>query len=213
MGDAQKNTITISRKKQLALLALAFFMGAFWFFAIRFVTIQKKEVHYHANFAVFVDGERLPFDNFLYYEEVQSCFAGQGATPQTRVHMHDNVNHVVHVHDYAVTWGHFFANLGMTNGDIVFRDGANVYIDNDETDIKFVLNGEEVSTTANRVIENEDTLLVSIGSPSDEDLQQQFAQITQDAGEYNEKEDPSNCAGGKPFTLTERFKAALGISE
>lgn len=211
--DNKTNTIQISKKRQFLLLLLAFLFGAFWLFAIRFVTLQKQEVHYHANFAVFVDGERLPFDNFTFYEEVQTCFDGEGAVPQSRVHMHDNVNHIVHVHDNAVTWGHFFANLGMTNGDTIFRDGNNVYVEDDATDIRFILNGEEISTTANRVIDNEDVLLVSIGNTTEEDLQSQYEQVEKNAAEYNDKNDPSSCSGGKPFTLTERLKAAIGIGE
>jgi hypothetical protein len=203
----------ISRKKQLTALFVAFLLGAIWVFAIRFVTIQKKEVHYHANFAVFIDGERVPFDNFIFYEEIQSCFDGEGATPQTRVHMHDSINHVIHVHDYAVTWGHFFANINMTNGDIVFRNGSDVYVEDEDTQITFILNGSEVATTSNRIIENEDVLLVSIGEDSDEEIQNQYSQIEKNAAEYNEKQDPSSCAGGKPFTLWERAKATIGIGE
>src|SRR5690606_34249969 len=131
--------------------------------------------------------------------------------PQSRAHMHDMVNHIVHVHDNAVTWGHFFANLGMVNGDSVFKADGKVYAENDDTEIRFLLNKEEVDTTANRIIGNEDVLLVSIGNPLDEDLSNQYEQIEKNAAEYNEKNDPSSCSGGKPFTLTERFKAALGV--
>jgi hypothetical protein len=115
------------------------------------------------------------------------------------------------VHDYAVTWGHFFANLNMTNGDAVFRNGSEVYVEDETTQIRFLLNGEEVSTTANRIIENEDVLLVSIGDSTDEELRSQYEQIEKNAAEYNDKNDPSSCSGGKPFTLTERFKAAIGL--
>lgn len=197
-------------KKQAVSLGIAFSLGVFWLFAIRFVTVQKKEVHYHANFAIFIDNERLPLDTFTYYEEVLACFDGEGSTPQTRVHMHEKVNHIVHVHDNAVTWGHFFANLGMTNGDTVFRNGQNIYSEQNGYDVRFLLNGEEVKATANRVIQNEDVLLVSISQNKD-DLQKQYDQIMKDAGDYNDRLDPSSCSGGKPFTLSERFKEALGI--
>ncbi len=198
-------------KKQTLLVALAFFMGAFWLFAMRFVLVEKQETHYHANFAVFVDGERLPFENFLYYEEVAACFGGEEARPQDRVHMHDQVNHVVHVHRDAATWGHFFANLGMTLGDNLFAYEDKVLIEDGDTEIKFILNGGEVDTIANRVIGDEDAMLVSIGEPTDGDLQAQYDEIQKDAHEYNERQDPSACSGGKPFTFWERVKAATGI--
>jgi hypothetical protein len=200
--------------KQAIALGLAFLLGAFWVIAIRFVTVKKVEVHYHANFAVFVNGERLPFDSFLFYEEVQSCGGDEVNNPKIRVHMHDNKNWLVHVHDNGVTWGHFFANLGMTAGDTLFKTDKGTYVKGvDNIQIRYKLNGEEVQTIANRTINSEDTLLISIGNPSDEDIQNQYDQITRDAAEYNKKNDPSSCSGGKPFTTTERLKEALGISQ
>ena len=100
---------------------VAFLLGALWLFAVRFVLLDRDAVHYHANFAVYVEGERLPFDNFTFYEEVQSCGGDDVNNPKIRVHMHDRISNVVHVHDNAATWGHFFANLGYANGDTVFK--------------------------------------------------------------------------------------------
>ena len=201
----------ISRKHAIA-LALAFLLGVFCVFAIRFATVQKKEVHYHANFAVFVDGERLPFDSFMFYEEVQSCGGDQLDNPKIRAHMHDQKNYLVHVHDNSVTWGHFFANLGMTAGDTLFKTDKQTYVEGvNKVNIRYKLNGQEVQTIANRTIKSEDTLLVSIGNPTDEDLQNQYTQITRDATEYNQKNDPSSCSGGKPYTFVERLKEAIGI--
>lgn len=216
MSEESKTTVKKSKPRNInrrvaILMAVAFLAGAFWLFAIRFVLVEKQETHYHANFAVFVDGSRLPFDNFLYYEEVASCFGGEDARPQDRVHMHDNINHVVHVHRDAATWGHFFANLGMTLGDNIFAYDKVILLDDEQTKIRFILNGEEVDTIANRVIGDEDALLISIGEPSADDLDNQYNEIQKDAHEYNERQDPSACSGGKPFTFWERVKAALGF--
>lgn len=200
-------------KKQAISLALAFLLGAFWVIAIRFVTVKKAEVHYHANFAVFVDGKRLPFDSFLFYEEVQSCGGDEVDNPKIRVHMHDQKNYLLHVHDNGATWGQFFANLGMTAGDTLFKTDKATFVEGvDEVIVRYKLNSEEVQTIANRTINSEDTLLISIGNPTDADLQNQYDQITRDAAEYNNKNDPSSCSGGKPFTTAERLKEALGIN-
>jgi hypothetical protein len=200
-------------KKKLLLLLLAFLLGAVTMVAIRFLTLKDDEVHYHANFAVFVEGERIAFDNFIYYEEVAACGGNGLDSPKIRVHMHDNIDHVVHVHDNGATWGHFFANLGFVNGDTVFKTAEETFVENDDTEIVFVLNGEEVNTTANRTIGNEDVLLVSIGQPDQEELENQYGQIQRDAAEYNQKDDPSACSGGAPFTVVERLKQAIGISQ
>lgn len=200
-----------SHKKQILTVLAAFLLGAFWIIALRFVTLKTNAVHYHANFAVFLNGERLPLDNPLFYEEVQQCGGEEFANPKIRVHMHNMESHIIHVHDDGATWGHFFANIGMTNGDSLFRIDDDVYVDGKKSSIRFMLNGEEVDTTANRTIKSEDRLLVSIGASADEDLQAQYEQIQSDAGEFNGKYDPSSCSGGKELSFTERLKKAVGF--
>lgn len=198
-------------KRRLLQCVAFFLLGALTLITIRFITIEKKETHYHANFAVFIDGKRFDFNNFIFYEEVQSCGGAELNNPRTRVHMHDNVNHVVHVHDTAATWGHFFTNLGMVNGDTVFKTNTDTYVETKEKPIRFILNDAEVDMTANRTIVSEDVLLVSIGTVADEMLQEQYAQISKDAGEYNYRNDPSSCSGGQPLTVGERLKQSIGV--
>lgn len=203
----------IDNKRSILMFLLAFLLGALTLVVIRFLTLEDKEVHYHANFAVFVEGERFAFDNFTYYEEVAACGGNGIDSPKIRVHMHDNVGHVAHVHDNGVSWGHFFANLGFVNGDTVFKTANETYVEDENTEISFILNGEEVGTTANRTIGDEDVLLVSIGEASAEELQNQYDQIERDADFYNQNDDPSACSGGTPFSVGERLKRAIGISQ
>lgn len=198
-------------KKQLLTITIAFLAGVFWLVAVRFVTLTQDGVHYHANFALYVEGERYEFDRFTYYQEVAACGGDGVDNPRIRTHMHDEINHVVHVHDNGATWGHFFSNLGMTHGDTVFRIDQNVYTEDDATDIQFMLNGELVDTTANRTVGDEDVLLISIGNSDAEQLQQQYGQIQQDAAIYNETADPSACSGSAELTFTERLKQAIGF--
>jgi hypothetical protein len=201
-------------KRQLTAFFFAFLLGAMWLIAIRFVTAQKNETHYHANFAVFADGVRIPFDNFTYYEEIVSCGGNDASSPKIRAHMHDNIGHVVHVHDKGVTWGHFFANIGFVNGDTVFKTDAKTYIENTanpRAKITFMLNGEIVQTTANRTIGNKDILLISLGDSTKEDILEQYEQIEDDAEFYNQNEDPSACSGEPEFNFIERLKYAIGI--
>lgn len=200
-----------TKKKELLLVGVAFIAGAFWVVALRFVTIRSDAVHYHANFAVYVKGERLELDSPLYYEEVQACGGVEVDNPKIRTHMHNQVSDVVHVHDNGVTWGHFFANIGMTNGDSIFRIDNNRFVDSDKTPITFILNGEKVDSTSNVVIKSEDKLLVSIGTTDELKLQEQYASISDTAEEYNGTYDPSGCSGGKDFTFVERLKKSLGV--
>ena len=162
--------------------------------------------------AVFVNGQRLALDSPTYYEEVQACGGEDDMNPRNRVHLHNLQSHLVHVHDAGATWGHFFANIGLTNGDSVFRIDDKVYVDGQGTEITYFLNGEKVLTTANRTIENEDVLLVSIGTTDPNVLEEQYAQIQRDASDYNNKYDPGGCSGGKDFSFFERLKKSLGFN-
>lgn len=59
---------------------------------------RGKSPRYHANWAVFVNGERLDLSSDRYMEEVAACGAGHQVLPTQRVHMHGNDDDVVDVH-------------------------------------------------------------------------------------------------------------------
>ena len=209
--------MTVLRKtidsKMLKVAGVVFGLTLLLIFGLRFVFLQKYEVHYHANFAVFIDGERLPFEKFTFYEEVEACGGNSIESPKIRVHMHDQVNHVVHVHDNGATWGHFFANLSYVLGNELIQTDEGLFVEDDENSLTFLLNGKDISTVYNKTINDLDVLLISYGNATEEQLQAQYDQIEQDAAVYNELDDPSACSGGKPFTTSERFKQALQFWE
>lgn len=200
------------QKKLSIALIIGFIAGMFWLVAVRFISYKSPNVHYHANFGLFVNGQRDEFKSFTFYEEVQSCGSDELNNPKTRVHMHDQKNHVAHVHDNAVTWGDFFANLGYGLTNKVLQTDAGVYLDGQNgNELSFLLNGEEVSSIANVTIRSEDVLLVNYGKDSDETLNDRYGQITKDADRYNQTNDPSSCSGSKPLTFGERLRHAIGI--
>jgi hypothetical protein len=199
--------------KRLALAVLAgYLLGVFWLVAVRFVMYKSDTVHYHANFALYINGQRDEFKNFTFYEEVQSCGSDEKNNPKTRVHMHDSVNHVAHVHEPGVTWGHFFANLDYALGDSLVKTDDGVFVDDQNGNkLTFTLNGKEVGGIANRHISSEDTLLINYGKDSADILKQRYDGITKDAAEFNRRNDPSSCSGNKELTFGERLKQAIGI--
>src|SRR5436190_1007345 len=95
-------------KDQAGLLAIiaAVLAGALLVLAIRFINYKPTNTHYHANFAVYINGQREQFNGPTYYEEesMGSCTTDKEMIPADRAHMHDNENDVIHVHDKAVTW-------------------------------------------------------------------------------------------------------------
>ncbi len=205
--------MTQKQKKLLSFTLIGFLLGTLWFATLRFVLIEDKTVHYHANFALYIDGEKDPFDDFTQYEEVQACSGETVDNPRGRGHLHKPNPHVVHVHDNAVTWGAFFANVGygltdksMTMTDKVFVDGQ------DGKELTFILNGKVVDTVANRIIGNKDALLISYGNEQKEALEKRYADIPKDAEVVNTQYDPASCSGTKEMTAIDRLVKAFDFT-
>lgn len=207
------SSILVSRPVVLSLLA-GFILGGMALFIVHFISVETDETHYHANFALYVEGERDEFDSFTFYDEVQSCGSDDGhdhTHVDARAHMHDATNHVIHIHNDAVTWGHFFANLGYTLGDDVVVTDDGVFADSEDNQLTFLLNGEPVTQVTNQLIGDEDVLLVNYGKESADELTQRHEAIPRDAAQHNADDDPANCGGGHELTVFERAQRALGI--
>ncbi len=173
---------------------------------------KNPNLHYHANFAVYINGKQDTFEGPGYFEEVSACMDHGHSDVKGRAHMHDNLNHTIHVHDDDVTWGDFFANLGYSLGDNVISDGRNVYVNSqDGKHLIFLLNGQKVSSIANVVIKSEDVLLINYGDASAEAQKQNYDSIPKDAHRYNVAKDPAACSGSQTFDLKARLKDALGF--
>ena len=123
-----KEKVTSMQRSTLIHSGVVFLLGALFVFSLRFILVEKVSTHYHANFAVYVNGEREKFDDPSFYEEVSSCSVLH-ANPKAMVHMHDNVSHVVHVHDDASTWGLFFQNLSFGVSREALLTDAGLFVD------------------------------------------------------------------------------------
>lgn len=188
-------------------------LGALIVLAVRFVTYSPPETtHYHANYAVYINGVREEFKAPQYYQDVTACSAEESNNPKTRTHMHNNINDVIHVHDKAATWGQFFENIGWTLGktSIITGDGT-VYTENEQNKLHLILNGQDYTSLggiANMVINSEDKLLVSYGNESTSTAMDQYKKISSSAAGSNQHPDPKTCKGSGPdhATLRDRFK-------
>lgn len=182
-------------KRTLLMVGIGFIGGFAWLAGLRFFIAQPEETHYHSNFAVYINGEREEFDLPTYYEEVAACTTAYHDNPKGRVHMHGQINDVIHVHDQRVTYGNFFQNIGWGIGKNYLSTLDGTFVADDEHDLTFILNGEEIDSITNRVIGNLDKLLVSYGSASDEELQRQYETVADTAEETNKYQDPGSCGG------------------
>jgi hypothetical protein len=207
MEYLRKLTSKINTRIALAVLSGAV-LGAVLLIGIRFIFNQPQNTHYHANFAVFINGERETFTGPGYYEEVQACSATE--SPRGRTHMHQPDNNVVHVHDTNVTWGHFFESIGWALGPEALVTNNGVFQNTQATPLAFYINNKEVVNPFREVIQNESTLVVSFGdnNPSVEAMTHE-AQKPTPAQTANIQKDPAACRGEQELSLTARLKNAL----
>jgi hypothetical protein len=178
-------------------------LGALVVLGIRVAVYRPaKEVHYHANFAVYINGQREAFKAFNYYEEevASTCSVSEAAktetTPMSRVHMHANVNDVVHVEDGRVTWGNFFTVLGWNVGPAYLATRNSVYQNGPQGQVTYLLNGKTVADIANVAISDQDKLLVSYGDQTTAQISQEYKQIKNNALRADQSKDPASCGAG-----------------
>lgn len=187
-------------------------LGALAFFVLRLALARPEAPpHYHANFAIIVDGQRVDLSGGQYSEELSSCrLSGQALQPQERVHLHNRDPDLAHVHHEGVTWGHLFANLGFgLGGSYLATDDGRILIDGAGKTLKFVLNGRPATSVHNALIASGDRLLVSYGAETNPEIQRQFAAVASDAPEFNQRKDPAGCSGTVEPTLWDRIRHAV----
>lgn len=185
-------------------------LGVLALLIIRLFTYSPPQVHYHANFALYINGQREEFKGAQYYQEVSICNTSTGITiPQQRAHMHDNVNNVVHVHDHAATWGQFFENLGWYVGpDFLETADGTMYKNDGSSILHIMINGQDytgLTPITNMVIKDQSRLLVSYGDISGSELQQEYNSVPATAKHYDETKDPASCSGNEPTNFSARL--------
>lgn len=189
-------------------------LGTLIILGIRFATYEpEKKIHYHANFAVYINGQHEQFKNPALYEETAMCSNEKqdevSSNPNERAHMHDNVNNVVHVEDTAVTWGQFFENLGWSLGaTTLVTDKGTVYQEQGQDKLYVIINGQDYTDLGgitNRVIKDQDKLLLSYGDENNQTVMAQYKAIPSTAHKYDTTQDPKSCSGHEGATMRDRM--------
>lgn len=114
-------------KRLLILIPLVVIIsGAFALLGINYIKKSQtsnpeehanKDIHYHAGFQVYVDGELMDFSENVYMHESPCTVDGEPIEnahedEQTeKAHLHDHTGDVVHVHREDATWGDLFTNI------------------------------------------------------------------------------------------------------
>ncbi|MBI2588830.1 hypothetical protein HYW35_01275 [Candidatus Saccharibacteria bacterium] len=184
-------------KKMLLVGVIGLVVGALIILGERFITYKpERQPHYHANFAVYINGQKEQFKDIFYYinaENACSATAKHKMTPYERAHMHNSVNDVVHVEDEAVTWGQFFQNIGWVVDPKIMRTPDQVFLADAQNKITFIINGEQTDKVINSLIGDKDKLLVDFGATDNQTLQKEFQMIASTAGKYDGSKDSGSC--------------------
>ena len=162
----------------------------------------EEEVHVHANFALFLDGERFNFTREEFMSDKPCSYPlssniiptahahgednndGEVAL-EDAVHLHEMDGDTIHIHAAGVTYGQFFESLGMVFNDTNFIDHeGNEYIPTEEKSFHMYINNEKVENLAEREVQDLDRVLISYGS--EESINSELVQIAHTACVFSE---------------------------
>ncbi len=136
----------------------------------------RQPVRWHADFAVFVNGERFDFDK-------PEFISKEGEEHNPWVHIHEPRPTVVHVHREQTTWDEFMRSLGfeLTDSKLSLPDGR-VFETGGEASLKFYVNGVRVDTIMFESISDLSQVLISFGPESDSEVREtQIPMVTDQA--------------------------------
>lgn len=95
------------------------------------VEADQEDIHYHAGFIVYEDGQRVDLSVWKYMH-IEPCGEEHEEGPETeqeeKAHLHDSVGDVVHVHRSGAVWSDLFVNIGYEIDENVvgYVDGQSV---------------------------------------------------------------------------------------
>lgn len=162
----------------------------------------RVPVHWHADFAVFVNGEQVLFDD-------EESFSTEHEVVNASVHIHEPRISVVHVHRSLTTWHEFLDSVGFQLADkttiagqagaplsLTLPDGEELREENGNT-FKFIVNEVQVDGVANTEIGDLERVLISYGPETFEEvLRDQWPQVSNEAcipsGRCLERGDPGD---------------------
>lgn len=177
-------------KKALKFNIIFFVLGIFFTFLlinIQVLLLPEPEFHEHANFVLFLDGDKFDFSDSKYMS-VEPCIAqnkfelphfsifntafahgenGEGDQEgdlRDYIHLHNGIADTIHVHKEGMRYHDFFESLNMNLDDGYFEDDEeNVFEDSEGKEFKYFVNNEEVGSITEMEIREGDRVLITFG--------------------------------------------------
>lgn len=174
----------------------------------RGVTQNPDPNHTHADFGIFIRGEKLDFSDGRFMAGEGSNDHDEHGHAHDTMHLHDEVGHVIHRHKPDQTLSDFLDSIGFTLTETCLETDENEeYCNNSNETWQMFVNGKQVPVNANYAFKDEDQILLTFGR-SDADIEKQLQQMTDDACLYSktcpERGDPpeENCVADPAVPCT-----------
>lgn len=175
----------------LALLTACSLFG----FGPREPAVNPDPNHTHADFAVYLEGEKLDFSAAKYMSGLstdETTHDEEGEHLHKYFHLHDGIGHVIHQHKPDLPVGEFFSSLGFTMTQNCLTLDTKVMVCPDASTgsaqegkrWQMFVNGEETPFDPGFMFKDGDKILLTYGSPSEE-IRQQLQEMTDDACLYS----------------------------
>ena len=134
-----------------------------------------KSAHIHADVKIYINGKSIDFSQKKY--QITTSY----------IHFEDGVGDVVHMHATGMTISHLLKSVGMDfkNGCLI-AESTNYCSDGKNT-LKFYVNGKENDEFGDYVMKDLDRILISYGSESGAEIQEQLDLVTGLAKKYSTK--------------------------
>jgi len=171
--------------------------------------VPEYATHYHANFAVFENGNVVNFSQpSLMHLKPCKEDDDPGLHPKLdNIHLHDMVGNVVHVHDDGLTWSDLFTSIKYNLTEVSQKNNVLIY---------YYLNGARTDDSIlSKIISKNDRLLITMTADSLPEtvdgnplLQSQMNKVGSDAGDYDNKSTES-CSGNKARSWQSRLRIGL----
>ena len=144
----------------------------------RLVSVEelRQPVHWHADFAVFVRGERFDFNSPEFVSK-------EGEEKNPWVHIHEPRYNVVHSHREQTTWDEFLTSIGfkLTDTSLMLPSGETLE-NTDSEQLKFYVNGVRIDSLMFQDILDLNQVLITYGPETDDEvLEEQWPEVTDEA--------------------------------
>lgn len=136
----------------------------------------RQPVHWHADFTLFIRGERFDFNRPQFVSK-------EGEEKNPWVHVHEPRYTVVHVHREQTTWDEFLTSIGFKITDTSLTLPSGERLENSDTEtLKFYVNGVRIDTLMFQDILDLNQVLISFGAEADDEvLSTQWPAVTDEA--------------------------------